>query len=151
MNNVANPIFIYLSDRLRAPEGTNMGSISDVNISNVYADVNDKEFKSIDSWYPDIKPGSDYGTNTSYTSIIMSTSADNKISNVSLSNVILNVLGGGKKVETVLPDSKDYPESSKFVLPCYGLYAKNVKGLNLTNVNYKTEKPDERPAEIIQD
>lgn len=150
MSNVANPIFIYLADRLRAPEGSVMGSISDVNISNVYADVHDKEFKSIDSWYPDIKPGSDYGKNTSYTSIIMSTSKDNKISNVSLSNVNLHVLGGQAKKETYLPDSKDYPESSKFVLPCYGLYVKNVENLRLDNVNFKTEKPDERPAQQIE-
>ncbi|MBQ3220125.1 MAG: hypothetical protein IJB32_06025 [Clostridia bacterium] len=151
MCNVANPLFIYLSDRLRAPEGTKMGSISDINISNVFADVNDKEFKSIDSWYPDIKPGSDYGKNTSYTSIIMSTSVNNKVNNVSLNNVNLRVLGGGKVVEPYLPDSKDYPESSKFVLPCYGLYAKNVSNLKLANVTYKTEKPDERPAELIEE
>jgi polygalacturonase len=151
MCNVANPFFIYLSERLRAPEGTKMGSISNINISNVYADVNDMRFKSIDSWYPDIKEGSDYGTNCSYPSIIMSTNANNKISNVSLRDVNVSVLGGEKIQELCCPTPQDYPECSKFKLPCFGMYAKNVENLRLDNVNFKTQKPDERPAKLIEE
>ena len=151
MNNVANPLFIYLADRLRAPVGTEMGSISDINISNVFADVNEERFKSIDSWYPDIKEGSDYGTNCSYPSLIVSTEKTNKIKNVSLSNINLQVLGGETEIKSVFPDSKEYPESHKFKLPCYGLYVKNVEGLKLYNVNYQTKKPDVRASQIIEE
>jgi len=150
MCNVANPLFIYLSERLRAPEGTKMGSISDINISNLFADVNDQRFKSIDSWYPDIKEGSDYGTNCSYTSIIMSTNAKNKIKNVNLYNVNVSVLGGQKTTESCFPTPGDYPESSKFVLPCFGLYSENTENLKLENVSFKAQKPDERPAMLLK-
>ncbi len=151
MNNVANPLFIYLADRLRAPKGTQMGSISDINISNVYADVHEERFKSIDSWFPDIKEGSDYGTNRSYPSLIVSTDEANKIENISLSNINLHVLGGATESNAHFPDSKDYPESHKFQLPCYGLYAKNVRGLKLYNVNYQTKKPDVRASQIVEE
>lgn len=145
MCNVANPIFIYLSKRMRAPKNTPVGSISDVNITNVFADVNDKSFKSIDSWYPDIKEGSEYGKNRSYPSIIMSTEKNNKIKNVCLHNVNIRVLGGETDTKTYFPKAEEYPECSKFQLPCYGLYVENVENLNLENVNFTTENPDARP------
>ena len=150
MCNVANPLFIYLSERMRAPDGTKMGSISDVNISNVYADVNDKRFKSIDSWYPDICEGSDHGVNRSYPSIIMSTSKENKIKNLSLNNVNIKVLGGGKKdCEVFIPDKNAYPECSNFKLNCYGVYVCNTENLKLDNVNFEAITPDERVERII--
>ena len=151
MNNVANPLFIYLADRLRAPKGTPMGSISDINISNLYADVHEERFKSIDSWFPDIKEGSDYGTNRSYPSLIVSMDETNKIENISLNNINLHVLGGERENTVHFPDSKDYPECHKFKLPCYGLYAKNVRGLKLYNINYQTKKPDVRASQIIEE
>lgn len=150
MCNVANPFFIYLSERLRAPEGTKMGSISDINISNVYADVNDERFKSIDSWFPFIKEGSDYGTNCSYPSIIMSTNENNKVKNISLRDINVLVLGGEKMQELYCPPANEYPECSNFKLPCYGMFAKNVEDLHVENVNFKTKKPDERLVEIIE-
>ncbi len=155
MKNVANPIFIYLADRLRGPKGSKMGSISNVNISNIYADVHDQKFECNDSWCPNdetvigcgLMRG--YGINRSYTSVIMSTSRENKIKNVTLSNVNLTVLGGGKNDKLVLPNSKGYPECSHFALPAYGLYAKNTENLTLNNVNYRALTPDERLAEIV--
>lgn len=151
MSNVANPLFIYLSNRLRAPEGSSMGSISDINITNVYADVNDRKFKSIDSWFPDIKEGSDYGTNCSYPSLIMSTDENKKIKNLSVTNMHIKVLGGGKLSDGVMfPDSKSYPECSSFRLPCYGLFVKNTDGLNLVNFRCETEKPDERQQIVYE-
>ncbi len=148
MCNVANPIFIYCSDRLRAPEGAKMGSISQVNISNVFADVTTERFKSIDSWYPDICEGSDYGTNVSYPSIIMSTSKENKLKDISLTNVHLRVLGGGSVGGVVIPDSKEYPECSNFKLDCYGMYVKNVENLRLDNFTVTPEAVDQREMMI---
>ena len=149
MCNVANPIFIYLSERMRCPSGTKMGTISDVNISNVFADVHDKEFKTILSGCPQIWNIKECVTNKSYPSVIMSTSEENKIKNVTLNNVHLRVLGGGSKdMETVIPPKNGYPECDRFKLPCYGMYTQNTENLKLDNVTYTTVYPDTRVAEI---
>ena len=72
------------------------------------------------------------------------------VKNISLTNVNLQVLGGGKMCQAKLLPSDGYPECSNFKLPCYGMFVKNVQDLKLNNVNYQTKKPDERPAEIIE-
>ncbi len=154
MNNVRNPLFIYLGERMRAPTGTKMGSISDINVFNLYADVHDQKYDCIDSWYAgDVSVighnlTSGYAINSSYPSMIISTSAENKIENVNLTNVTLKVLGGETKVEESLPNKSYYPECKYFKLPAYGLYTKNVKNLNMTNVECKTASPDVRQAVI---
>lgn len=150
MCNVANPFFIYACERLRAPEDTKMGTISNINISNVYADVNDEQFDAIDSWCPKFMPASGKGVNISYPSIIMSSNEDNKIKDVSLTNVHIQVLGGQEKIERLIPSKSEYPECDRFKLPCYGLFAKNVDNLQLVNVSYSTKKPDSRVAQIIE-
>ena len=154
MQNVANPIFIYLNERLRAPKGMKMGSIRDVNLSNIYADIHDKKFKIIPSWCPEANLPFDpeYHVNRSLTSIIMSTSKDNPIENLSLSNVNIEVLGGGKKdMEVVFPPKDLYPESDTFKLPYYGMYVENVKNFKMDNVNFKTVYEDEREALCIKE
>ena len=151
MCNVANPIFIYTCERLRAPEGTTQGEIRDINISNIYADVHDKPFQSIDSWFPDIKEGSDIGVNKSYPCMVYSTSAEKKIKNVSLNNINIKVLGGGKLTDEVRYAAPTrYPECSNFRLPCYGMYIKNAENLKINGLNFETVYPDER-KEIIEE
>ncbi len=152
MNNVRNPLFVYLADRLRAPQGTKMGTISNINVYNLCADVNGEKYKCNDSWYSgDVSVighnlTSGYAVNSSCTSMIISVSAENKIKNVNLTNVTLSVMGGEKKIEENLPDGKIYPECKNFKLPAYGLYAKNAEGLRLTNVECLALLPDVRDA-----
>ncbi len=151
MCNVANPIFIYCGDRLRAPQGTPIGSISNVTLSNIFADVNDEKFKSIDYWYPAICEGSDYGKNCSYTSIIMSGVKEKRLNNITLDNVHLKVLGGGKKTDEVkIPASNTYPDCVFFRMPCYGLYVENVDNLRMENFTCECKSHDEREKIIIK-
>ncbi len=153
MQNVANPLFIYLGERLRAPKGTKIGSISDVNISNVYADVHGDKYPIINSWCPTSGEPFDlhYFTNPSHTSVIMSCDKDNPLKNISLTNVKFKVLGGGKKdIEVKFPTKNEYPESTKFSLPCYGLYVENVDGIKLDNVKIEPISPDEREEIIVK-
>ncbi len=150
MNNVRNPLFIYLGERLRAPEGTKMGSITDINIYNLYADVHNKKYDCNDSWYAGdvsvIGHGltCGYARNSSCPSMIISTSAENKIRNVSLTNLTLKVLGGEDKIEEVLLDKSKYPECNYFKLPAYGLYSRNVDNLRLTNISCSVFSHDVR-------
>jgi polygalacturonase len=47
---------------------------------------------------------------------------------------------------------REYPEPSNFgVLPAYGLYARHVRGLTVSNLSCTTILDDERPAVVLED
>ncbi len=151
MENTTCPIFIALGKRMRAPEGTPIGSIKNVTLSNIYADNSDEVYKSIDFYYIYIKEGSEYEQNGCIASSIVNLT-DNPLENITLSNVHLKVMGG-KKLEDV--DYKENPTGypthymNGFVLPAYGMFIKGVKNLKMNDVNFETIKPDEREELLI--
>lgn len=153
MKNVGYPFFIILSDRRRGPNGTELGSLKNITIDNVTATgpyakwqapritaLWDKE----EDWYSDVR-----------TSTI--TGQPNKpIENISLSNIFLQVPGGGAKKdkEAILPEITHlYPENHHFgdKNPACGIYFRHVKNLSLSNVNVETLKLDERNALFFVD
>ncbi|MBO7214753.1 MAG: right-handed parallel beta-helix repeat-containing protein [Clostridia bacterium] len=152
MENVACPIFMVLGRRMRAPEGTPIGSIKNVSISNIYADNNDKPYKSIDFWYPAICEGSEYQTNDCITSNIVNMT-DNPFENVTLTNVHLKVLGGKTIAESsFIANPTGYADGAMFgkVLPASGLFVKGVKNATLQNVTVETVDKDERPTILVE-
>ncbi len=47
---------------------------------------------------------------------------------------------------------REYPEPSNFgILPAYGLYARHVRGLRVTNVRFRTLVEDERAPVVLDD
>ena len=152
MENVACPIFMVLGRRMRAPEGTPVGSIRNVNLSNIYADNNDKPYKSIDFWYPAIREGSEYQTNDCITSNIVNMT-ENDFENVTLTNVHLKVLGGKTIAESsFIENPNGYADGAMFgkILPSSGLFVKNVKNAVLQNVTVETVNKDERPTILVE-
>ena len=153
MQNVANPLFIYLGERLRGPKGSKIGSIKDVNITNIYADVHGDKYKIINSWAPASNEPFDlnYFTNPSHTSVVMSCNKDYPLKNITLSNVNIKVLGGSERYnEEQFPLANQYPECTNFKVNAYGLYAQNVDGLKLDNVNFETITKDAREEIVIK-
>lgn len=75
------------------------------------------------------------------------------VENVALSNIDIVMAGGGKKQPAPVPEAAgDYPHAPMFgPLPASGLYARHVKGLTLNNIRLRTDKPDERPAIVLED
>ena len=73
--------------------------------------------------------------------------------NVSLNNIDITMIGGGRKARVSVPEAAgDYPHAPMFgSLPAFGLYARHVRGLNLTNVRLRTIKPDGRPPLVLDD
>jgi hypothetical protein len=48
--------------------------------------------------------------------------------------------------------TREYPEPSIMgILPAYGIYARHVKGLKLTNISLKYKVTDQRPAVVLDD
>ena len=127
------PIYITTGCRNRGPkEVTQPSSARNIQISNVVATDCD-----------------------SLCSIIVTGMKDEPVRNVWLSNIRLFFKGGGTK-ELVNKDYREqgtnYPEP-KFAgwTPAYGLYARHVEGLHVNDVTFRYERPDYRPAIVLDD
>lgn len=154
MRDVSNsPIFIRLGSRMRAPEGTPVGSIRRVTITNVVAYDADPRYGSIISGIP----GHD-------------------VEDVTLDNIRL-VYRGGLNLDQVAKQpsdlvnafffrasggvppreafdtperEKEYPEPSMFgLMPAYGFFIRHAKGVDLTDVQVTNLKEDGRPAFVL--
>ena len=85
------------------------------------------------------------------------------IENISLSDVCYTAAGGGtredgatRSLREYLPDNISFhrwPEYDKLgaTVPCFGVYARHVKGLTLSNVRLETAAEDMRPAIVCSD
>lgn len=127
------PIYITTGCRNRGPkEVTRRSSARDIQISNVIADDCD-----------------------SLCSIIVTGMKDEPVRNVWFSNIRLYFKGGGAR-DLVNKDYREqgtnYPEP-KFAgwTPAYGLYARHVEGLHVSDVSFRYERPDYRPAVVLDD
>jgi hypothetical protein len=77
------------------------------------------------------------------------------IENVRLDDIRMESRGGGTKEQAErvpLELAKEYPEPNRVgVMPAYGLYARHVKGLELSNMHLSFEKDDARYAMACSD
>lgn len=127
------PIYITTGCRNRGPkEVTQPSSACNIQISNVIATDCD-----------------------SLCSIIVTGMKDEPIRNVWLSNIRLTFRGGGTK-NLVKRDYREqgtnYPEPRwAGPTPAYGLYARHVEGLHVNDVTFRYERPEYRPAIMLDD
>jgi polygalacturonase len=148
------PIFIRLGSRLRAPEGTPIGSLRRVSISNVVVHDAEPRFGSIITGIP----GHDV--------------EDIKLSNIRIlyrggltldqvakqpadlvNNFFFRAPGGvvPPREPFDTPElEKNYPEPSMFgMLPAYGFFIRHAKGIELNNVEVGFMQEDRRPAFVL--
>lgn len=126
------PIYITLGRRNRGPEGTPVGKVRNILISNVIA--------------TGIEPMS---------GIQITGLPGYDVEGVRLENIRLVFNGGGTKAQAdhMPPElDKGYPEPSKVgVMPAYGVFARHVRDLELANIRLSFETADQRPALICSD
>jgi polygalacturonase len=127
-----SPLFIRLGRRMRAPEGTKVGAIRRVNISNVTVS----------------------GANAPYASIVAGLS-EAPVEDVRISNLTVLHGGGGKAADAQrqVPEHPDhYPEPSMFgVTPAYGLYVRHARNLEVHHAQLSTAAREGRPPVVLQD
>ena len=133
MRDILNaPIFLRLGSRMRGPQGTPVGELRRIRLSNVVVYNADPRYASIISGIP----GHD-------------------IEDVRLANIRIYYQGGGTKAQAALePPEREtnYPEPSTFGdIPAYGFFIRHVKGIEMNNVAVSYLKEDLRPAFVIVD
>lgn len=125
------PLFIRLGNRARGPEGTAIGAIRRITISNLTAS----------------------GADPRYASIIAGI-AGYPIEDVTISDVRIVYRGGGTAEDAAIePPEKDaaYPEPSMFgKIPAYGFFVRHAKNLTVRNMDVSFEQPEARPAVMLQ-
>jgi polygalacturonase len=126
------PFFLRLGSRMRGPEGTPVGKLRRINISDVIV----------------------YSSNPDYASMIVGIPGYD-IEDVKLDNITILVKGGAPKEQSALivPEKETaYPDPQEFgKIPSYGFFIRHVKNITLTNVELKLENDDARPPFILED
>ena len=148
---------IYLRTGDRYTNGRH-SSMSNVTIQNVYAEV---PAAKPDKGYDYEGPIHHMPRNISPCGIVGL--PDHVITNVTLRNIKIKFPGGGNKfyayrgvtpaeLDSIPEMPKSYPEFSQFrELPAWGFYIRHAKGVTLENVELIAQKPDYRPAVVLDD
>jgi polygalacturonase len=123
-----SPLYIRLCARMRAPKDTPVGTLRRVYIDN---------FVSYNS--SSIQPG------------IIAGIPQALIEDVRLSNIYFHQIGGGtKELADSMPDEKvnGYPDPTRMGsdMPAHGLFLRNIKGMDVSNVEFALINRDARPA-----
>jgi len=127
-----SPIFLRLGSRLRGPDGTPVGRLRRVIISNVVVYNADPRYCSIISGIP-----------------------GHYIEDVTIKNIRIVCKGGGTKDDAArsLPERQDaYPEPSMFGrTSAYGFFIRHAKGLTMEDICISFLEQDMRPAFVLED
>jgi len=133
MNDITNaPIFLYLGRRLRAPEGTAIGGMRRIIISNLIVNNANPEDASLITGIP-----------------------GHHIEDVKLSNIQILVKGSAPKeyMDIEVPELEDgYPDPMYFgKMPACGFFIRHVNGIEFNNVEIRFINEDFRPAFVLDD
>jgi polygalacturonase len=126
------PLFIRLGRRMRGPEGTPIGQLRRVNISNIISSHGSSRQACLITGIP-----------------------GHPIEDLKLSNIMILHEGGGTKEDAASQPAEletDYPDPNRFgPMPAHGFYIRHMKGIELRDVEVKYVKEDLRPGFVLDD
>ena len=149
MQDVTGPISINRSNRTRqntVPEpGAARGFLRDIRFHNIRAAVVDVGRQFDDMAFPQ-----NYRPGETRQCIVLNGIGDAVIEDISFNDIHVTYAGGGTAAEA----DREIPQvaGEYFEIgtpPAYGLYARNVRRLNLNNVRFDVEQADVRPAVVL--
>jgi polygalacturonase len=162
MRNVGAPLFIHLGQRMRGPEGREIGRIRNVTLENISAEGPYEPYAAIawnyasfvakdllqHPWSMDRGPAE-----KQLTSNVCGLNGI-PLENITLRNVSFTVEGGVCEFNKTVPDkAPEYPEVFVYgrELPAKGIYFRHVNGLVLENVKIASYKEDGREDFVFED
>jgi polygalacturonase len=126
------PMFLRLGRRMRGPQGTPIGELRRVRISNVIVSNCASRQAAIISGIP-----------------------GHSIEDVKLSDIYVLHQGGGRKEDAAIrpPELEDvYPEPSRFgTMPVHAFYIRHVKSIEMHDIEVKPMNQDLRPGFSLED
>jgi polygalacturonase len=151
--NTGNVIFLRTGERW----GEKTARMNNITIRNVVAEV---PATKPDVGYLYEGPVEDLPRNVS-PGIIITGLPNKKITNVTISNIVIKHAGGGNALYAQVPLSQldsipelpaKYPEFSMFKeLPAWGIYARHATDLKISNITMSTDKKDFRNPVVFDD
>ena len=149
MQDVTGPISINLNNRQRGANPSESpaekGYLRNISFNNIRASV-----VSEGRQFEDIAFNQNYRPGERRQCIVLNAIGDQVIEDVSFHDVRITYGGGGTAEEAGRQPEQVAGEYFEIgTPPAYGLYARNVRGLNLQNVRFEVEKPDLRPAIVL--
>jgi hypothetical protein len=130
MTNIRAPIFVRLGERGQGQAVPAAGTLSKITITDVTA------------------------TGADWTSSILGIPGHD-VSDIALSNIRISGKGGGDAalISRPVPErEREYPDAARFRnLPAHGLYCRHVARLRVERSALIVDKPDPRPALILDD
>jgi polygalacturonase len=154
MRNISSAaIFIRLGSRMRAPEGTAVGSIRRITISNVMASNADPRYGSIISGVPghDVEDVKLSGIRILYRGGLTLDQVAKQPPDL-VNGFFFRAAGGVPPRDPYdTPErEKEYPEPSMFgILPAYGFFIRHAKGIELNDIDVAYMQEDRRPAFVL--
>ena len=125
------PFFIRLGARMRGPEGTPVGELRRVLISNIVVSNCASRQATLITGIP-----------------------GHNIEDLRMSNILVEHRGGGTKEDAAIQSpeqEKEYPDPNRFgPLPAHGFYIRHVKGIEIKDVEVRPMKPDMRPGFVLE-
>ncbi len=154
--NTGNAIYLRIGARWN--KGA-VGTMNNITIRNMYAEI---AAGKPDAGYSYEGPVEDNPRNISPASIV-GLEGGHDITNVTLQNIEIVYPGGGNPnyayrglkpadLDSIPEMPQSYPEFSQFKeLPAWGFYIRHARNIVFDNVILRAEKPDYRPAVVIQE
>jgi polygalacturonase len=126
------PFFLRLGRRMRGPEGTPIGELRRVLISNIVV-----------------------SNCASRQAVLVTGIPGHYIEDVRFNNILILHQGGGTKEDAAIqpPELEDvYPDPNRFgPLPAHGFYIRHAKRIEIKDVGVRPTKPDLRPGFVLDD
>jgi polygalacturonase len=126
------PFFLRLGSRMRGPEGTPIGELRRVLISDVVVSNCASRQATIVAGIP-----------------------GHYIKDVRFNNILVLHQGGGTREDAAVQPAElenVYPDPNRFgTMPAHGFYIRHVKGIEIKDVEVRPMKPDVRPGFVLDD
>lgn len=126
------PFFLRLGARMRGPEGTPVGKLRRVSISNMIV----------------------YSANPDYASLILGIPGFD-IEDIRMNNIMILAKGGAPEEQAglIVPEKENsYPDPQEFgKIPAYAFFIRHVRNIEMSDIEIRLENEDRRPPFILDD